>query len=208
MRISVCGKVLLASVLAAASTSLWAQVLKAPAFIDMSVTYAAERAQIAPGNCGCFWLQGGGADVALTLWKGLGAAASLTGAHISNYSPGVDINKISYLGGPRYTHTAWTRGAGSVKRPRLQIFGEALFGGVHAFNGAFPSSTGITAAANSFALQTGGGINLFFSRSIGVRLLEADYVRTELPNNYSRSQNDVRIAFGVNYHFGSAPPAR
>jgi hypothetical protein len=57
-------------------------------------------------------------------------------------------------------------------------------------------------------LQTGGGINLFFSRSIGVRLLEADYVRTELPNNYSRSQNDLRIAFGVNYHFSSAPPVR
>jgi hypothetical protein len=38
-----------------------------------------------------------------------------------------------------------------------------------------------------------------------VRLLEADYVRTQLPNNYSQSQNDVRLAFGVTYHFGSAP---
>ena len=205
MRISVCGKVLLASVFAVASPSLWAQALQGPAFVDMSVTYAAERAQIAPGNCSCFWLQGGGADVALTFWKGFGAAASLTGAHVSNYAPGLDINKIAYLGGPRYTHTVWTRGAGSGQRPRLQIFGEALFGGVHAFSGAFPSSVGITTTANSFALQTGGGINLFLSRSIGVRLLEADYVRTQLPNNYSRSQNDVRLAFGVTYHFGSAP---
>jgi hypothetical protein len=200
MRISVCGKVLLVSVFVAASTSLWAQ-----AQIDMSLTYAAERAQIAPGNCGCFWLQGGGADVALTFWKGFGAAASLTGDHVSNYAPGLDINKIAYLGGPRYTHTVWTRGAGAAQRPRMQIFGEALFGGVHAFSGAFPSSAGITTTANSFALQTGGGINLFLSRSIGVRLLEADYVRTQLPNNYSQSQNDVRLAFGVTYHFGSAP---
>src|ERR1700730_8978800 len=97
MRISVGRKVLLAGVFAAASTSLWAQAPKAPVFIDMSVTYAAERAQIAPGHCGCFWLQGGGADVALTFWKGFGAAASLTGDHISNYSPGLDINKIAYL---------------------------------------------------------------------------------------------------------------
>lgn len=208
MRISVCGKVLLASVFAAASTGLWAQALKAPAFIDASVTYAAERAQIAPGNCGCFWLQGGGADVALTFWKGLGAAASLTGDHVSNYSPGLDINKIAYLGGPRFTHTVWAGGAGSGNRPRLQIFAEALIGGVHAFGGAFPSSAGTTATANSFALQAGGGVNLYFSRSIAVRLLEADYVRTQLPNNYSQSQNDLRVAFGVNYHFGSARPRR
>jgi hypothetical protein len=199
MRISFFGKLILASVFAAASTSLWAQ-----AQLDMSVTYAAERAQIAPGTCGCFWLQGGGADVALTFWKGVGAAVSLTGDHVSNYSSGYDINKIAFMGGPRYTHTAWTRRA-STARPSWQIFGEVLFGGVHAFNGAFPSGAALTATASSFALQTGGGINLFFSRSIALRLLEADYVRTDLPNNYSKSQNDLRLAFGVSYHFGSAP---
>jgi outer membrane immunogenic protein len=203
MRISAFGKVFLAGIFAAASASLWAQSpsapLEAPAFFDISVTYAVERAQIAPGICGCFWLKGGGADVALTFWKGFGVAASLTGAHVSSYSPGLDIDKIAYMGGPRYTRTAWTR---------LQIFGEALFGGVHAFDGAFPSGASLAATANSFALQAGGGINLFFSRNIGVRLLQADYVRTGLPNNYSQSQNDLRVAFGVDYHFGSASPVR
>jgi hypothetical protein len=210
MRISVCRKVLLAGVLAGAAASPFTQAqnasAKAPPSIDVGVTYAAERARIAPGNCGCFWLQGGGADVTLTLWKGFGPSASITGAHISDYTNGVDINKISYQGGPRYTRTAWTRAAaGSRPGPRLQIFGEALFGGVHAFDGAFPTSTGLKPAANSFALQAGGGINLFISRRIGVRLLQADYVRTQLPNNYSKSQNDLRLAFGVNYHFGSVP---
>lgn len=214
MHISVCGKVLLVSVLAAAFTGLWAQAQgvpqKAPALVDVGLTYAAERAQIAPGNCGCFWLQGGGADVALSLWKGFGPVASITGDRVSDYYPGLDINKISFMGGPRYTHRLQSRGieADSIKRARLQIFGEALFGGVHAFDGAFPSRTGLTSTANSFALQAGGGINLFFSKPIAVRMLQLDYVRTQLPNNYSKSQNDLRIAFGMNYQFGLTSPTR
>jgi len=39
---------------------------------DLAVTYATERAELAPGKCGCFWLQGGGVDAAVTFWKGLG----------------------------------------------------------------------------------------------------------------------------------------
>jgi hypothetical protein len=29
-----------------------------------------------------------------------------------------------------------------------------------------------------------------------------------LPNDYSKSQNDLRLAFGVNYHFSSASAGR
>jgi hypothetical protein len=204
MRIA-CRKVLLAAVFAAAPTGVCVQgqsaMVKALASVDVGVTYAAERAQIAPGSCGCFWLQGGGADVALSLWKGFGASASVTGAYATNYFSGIDVNKIAYMGGLRYTYKNWILGS---RRPHLQIFGEALLGGVHAFSGAFPSSTGLTATANSFALQAGGAINLVLSRRIGARLLQADYVRTQLPNNYSKSQNDLRLAIGVNYHMGSA----
>ncbi len=204
-RISIGQRVLLTGLLAAASTGLVAQTQSAPGrFVDVAVTYAAERTQIAPGNCGCFWLQGGGADAAFTFWKGFGVAASITGAHASNYFDGFDVNKIAYMGGPHYAYTFWRGPA----QPRLQIFGEALFGEAHAFDGAFPSRAGITASANSFALQTGGGINLFLSRSIGLRVLQADYVRTQLPNDYSKSQNDLRLAFGVNFHFGSAAAGR
>jgi hypothetical protein len=204
MRISDCGRLLLASLVAAAFISVLVQAqnasLGSPAFIDVAVTYAAERAQIAPGTCGCFWLQGGGADAALTLWKGFGASASITGAHASNYYSGVDVNKITYMFGPRYTFAGWSL---RPRDRRLEIFGEALFGGVHAFSGAFPSSTGFTSSANSFALQAGGGINLALYRKIGLRLFQADYVRTDLPNSYSKSQNDLRLAVGVNYRFGS-----
>ncbi|MGA9673559.1 MAG: hypothetical protein WBQ94_30490 [Terracidiphilus sp.] len=173
---------------------------------DIGVTYDAERAQLAPGNCSCFWLQGGGVDGAVTFWRGFGIAATFTGDHASNVAPGVDINKISFMGGPRYTYTAWgARG----ERPRFQIYGQGLFGGVHAFDGVFPASSGTVPTADSFAIQAGGGVNIFLTRHLGVRVVEASYVRNELPNNGNSTQDDLRLGAGLVYHFGaSTPPPR
>jgi hypothetical protein len=204
MRTSICGKVLFAGLLATASFGhAQSEPGRAPASIDLAITYSTEHAQLSPGTCGCFWLQGGAADAAFTLWKGFGIAAGVTGELVSNYAPGVDFSKVSYMGGPRYTYTVWKGAPASRQRPRLQIFGDGLFGAVHALSGAFPTATGINTTANSFALQTGGGLNLFFSRSLSVRLLEVDYVRTQLPNGYAGTQNDLRLAFGVSYHAAS-----
>jgi len=207
MRTIIRGKVLLVSACMLAGTLAWAQQTqsstKPPAvFTDLAVSYSPEHAELVPGMC-CFWMKGAGADAAVTAWKGFGVAASLTGEHAANYVPGFDVNKIAFLAGPRYTYTAWTSNAGAAATPRVQIFGQGLFGGVHAFNGVFPTSTGTTSSAGSYSIQAGGGLEVFFFRNFGVRLLEADYVRTALPNGASNTQNDVRIAFGVIYHIGS-----
>jgi len=94
---------------------------------DLAVTFAAERSQVVPGQAS-FWFKGGGADAAVTFWKGLGVAASLTGDTASNLAPGVSANKLTYLGGPRYTYTAWKGNAGAADQRRLQIFAQGLFG--------------------------------------------------------------------------------
>ncbi len=207
MRIPICGKALFAALLVTASSSPWAHAQSEPKgsspYTDVAITYSTEHAQLAPGTCGCFWLQGGGADAAFTLWKGFGIAAGITGGVVSNYAPGVDFSEVSYMGGPRYTYTFRSRAAGALRRPRLQIFGDGLFGSAHAFSGAFPSGNVTNATANSFALQTGGGINLFFSKHFAVRLLQIDYARTQFPNGYDNTQNDLRLGFGVSYHTAS-----
>src|ERR1700744_4939729 len=46
---------------------------------DLAVTYNAERAKIASSDCGCFWLNGGSAEAAVTFYRGLGVAGSLGG---------------------------------------------------------------------------------------------------------------------------------
>ncbi|MGC9158605.1 MAG: hypothetical protein ACP5FH_06400 [Terracidiphilus sp.] len=169
---------------------------------DVAVTFAGERSQIVPGE-NTFWFKGGGVDAAVTFWKGLGVAAALTGDNASNVTPGVDVSKIAFLAGPRYTYTAWQGRARPADSRRLQIFAQGLFGGAHAFDGLYPKGTGLATSASSFALQAGGAANLYLTPHWGLRLLEADYVRTELPNAAADAQNDFRLAAGVTYHFQS-----
>lgn len=202
--------VILAGACLLAGATVWAQ--KAPSAdapprvsTDLGITYDAEHGELAPGDCGCFWLQGGGADVAVTFWKGFGIAAGLTGqAASNNIAPGVDLNKISFLGGPRYTYTAW---GSAGEKPRFQIYGQGLLGEAHAFGGVFPTPSGVVSSANSFAIQAGGGVNIFLTRHLGVRVVEASYVRNELPNNANSVQNDLLLGAGLVYHFGAVTPA-
>ena len=205
MRKLIRGSMLLAGAGLFASIGIGAQVTASglrhsTVSADLGVTFSLERAQIVPGRC-CFWLQGGGMDAAVPLGKGYGVAASLTGEHSTDVLPGVDVNKITVLTGPRYTFTAWTGRSQPADERRLQIFGQALFGAVRGFNGLYPGPGGATTNARSFALEAGGGLNLFFSRHAGLRMPEVEYVRTALPNNGSNTQHDLRLAFGMTFHF-------
>jgi hypothetical protein len=204
---SICGSVLLAGTCILVATGAWAQQVASPrqqsaVSADVAVTFTAERGQLAGVGRNSFWLKGGGADAAVAFWKGLSLAASVNGGHAANAAPGVDVNQIAITGGPRYTFPVWTGNSGITDQRQLQLFAQSLFGGVHAFHGVFPGASGTTSSAGSFVVDAGGGLNLYLSRCLGVRLLEADYVRTSLPNNASSVQNDMRLSFGVTYHIG------
>jgi hypothetical protein len=170
--------------------------------VDVAITYVAERAKVASVDCGCFWLNGGSGDFAMTLFHGLGVAANLTGEHASNIGTGIDLDKVMFAMGPRYTYTPKLH---LGKRSGMAVFGEGLFGGIHGFNTIFPSSAGTVGAASSFAMQLGGGLDLRFAKHIGIRAVEADYVRSTLPNNAGNTQSDLRLAGGVSFHFSPRP---
>lgn len=203
MHRSVLGRVLLCGVLTMAAMAHAQQarpyLLPGATSADIAATYNLERAKIASSNCGCFWMNGGGAEGALNFRHGLGAVALLDAGHASNITPGVSLSKFTYLFGPRYTFSPirWRK-----QRRQTRLFGEALFGGAHGFSSSFPTPSGMATSANSFAMQLGGGVDVAAGRRFGVRALELDYVRTSLPNNASNTQNDLRIAFGVTYHIG------
>src|SRR5271154_5193202 len=78
---------------------------------DLAVTYTTDRAKIATVDCGCFWMQGGSFDAAVPLFRGLGVAANLTGEHSGSIAPAVDLSKLTFVAGPRYTYstTRWSR---------------------------------------------------------------------------------------------------
>jgi hypothetical protein len=202
MRRAFWGSVLLAGVMCAAPSLEAQQGLSS----DLAVTYSAERAKIASVDCGCFWLQGGSVSGAVSLFHGLGIAANFTGEHASNIASGVDLSKLAFMAGPRYTWAArHDSGHGSGwlgEKYKISIFGEALFGVAHGFDSLFPTSSGFSTSANSFSLQVGGGLNVGLRKHFGIRAFETDYVRTSLPNGLGNTQNDFRLAAGVTYHLG------
>jgi len=203
MRRSIRGRVLLVGACILAGAGAWGQQSPSPAkqspvSFDVALTFAPEMAQNGSAN-NYFWLQGGGADVVATFQSGWGFAVAVVGEHTANVTPGVDVNKLTYLVGPRYTGTVRSWKSASDKPRTLQIFGEGMLGDAHAFNTAIPTQAGLLSSANVFALQAGGGFNLALSRHFGVRLLQADYVRTALPNNTTNTQNDLHLGFGFTY---------
>lgn len=169
--------------------------------IDVAVTFVAERAKIVSVDCGCFWLYGGSTDIAFTFFHGLGVAANLTGEHASDIQPGVDLDKVMFAMGPRYTYSPQKWNNHYLASHGMAFFGEGLVGGVHGFNTVFPSSNGAQGAASSFAIQVGGGMDLRVSKTIGIRAFEAHYVRSTLPNNADNVQHDLRLAGGISFHF-------
>jgi hypothetical protein len=172
-----------------------------PVSVDVALTYAAERGQLAPSNCDCFWMNGAGLDAAVNFRRGFGLVASISGSTASNVTSGVDVNRIVYLVGERFTH-ALHNGPNANAARKLDFFGQWLVGGVHGFDGVYPATGGVTATANGYALQLGGGLNLALNNHLGLRLLDAEYLYTTLPNNASDTQNDLRLSAGVSYRFG------
>lgn len=170
---------------------------------DLAATFTAERAKVAPSDDNYFWLRGGSVNAAMTLYRGWGLAANFTGSHVSDIGPGVDLNKVTFLAGPRYTYNLrrWTeRYVGSQRETR--VFGESLFGGVHAFDSVFSTAAGgVKSNANAFAMLVGGGVDITLAHGFGLRAFELDYVRSGLPNRGTDSQSHLHLAFGVSYHF-------
>ena len=156
---------------------------------ELSVGYNAIRANAPVGGCGCFYMQGGRADIAFPIFKGISGVAEVGGAyaqHINSF--GDDVVRITYLFGPGVTHRA---GHG------ISVFSQALFGGAHGFSGYFPTATSSSSSADSFAFSAGGGVDQRLSQRIALRVLQADYLYTELPNAKGDRQNNLRIGAGI-----------
>jgi opacity protein-like surface antigen len=136
----------------------------------------------APGqNC-----HGGGGSVAGNLNSYFGVAGEFSGCRLTGLPSGLSAHTFTYLFGPRLTY----RGHGG-----FEPFAEALFGGAH----ASASGGGITASDNAFAMAIGGGADYKVTRSVAIRLIQADYLYTKFGSTH---QNNVRIQAGINFRFG------
>ena len=162
---------------------------------DLGFTYTTEISKTTPGNNN-FWMQGGSLDAGITFLHGFGLAGNLSVDHAAHIAPGVNIRTTNYLAGPRYTFHTKTR-------HEIRIFAEALAGGIHASDSIFPNRTGLGDKDSSFGYMAGGGVDLGITRHLSIRLIEADYLRSYLANNGTNTQDNLRFAAGVSYHFKS-----
>jgi hypothetical protein len=136
-----------------------------------------------------FGYNGWAASAAVKLAPYVGVEANFTGGYGSPYGPSTSLR--TYMGGPRI----------STDVGRVGIYGHLLFGGL-----TFVDQR-ISLTATSFATAVGGGANYWFSRRIGVRVIDFDYLRN---TNNAAGQglatkgggNHFRLSTGIVFRFG------
>src|SRR6185312_962582 len=179
---------------AVASTAIAQQPVKATPRFEAAVTYDLSGANLTTGSS--FWMQGGSASLAGNITHHFSAVADLSGLHSGSISGAqVPLSLVTVVFGPRYRWNA------PSKVHDFSIFGQALVGEAHGFNSIFPATGGANASASSVAFELGGGINLGLKRHVALRLLQADWLRTSLPNATTNVQNNLLLNAGVGLRF-------
>lgn len=157
--------------------------------VPLAFRFTATEANSPPGSCGCFFLYGGGADVALPLVRGLALDVEVAGSH-AGLVPGTtrELSTITLLAGPRYR----------VALPREQgVFVQGLFGAARGFDAEFRRGTNAVDTATAFGYALGGGYEVALMRELTLRPMQVDYLQTNLPNGSDNRQRNVRLGAGV-----------
>ena len=161
---------------------------------EVSLGYSYVRANAPPGECGCFNINGFSGEFATGVGHGLSIVADLGAYHQGNVvSSGLSLWVVNYLFGPRYSYHRskhWT--------PFVQF----LVGGAHGSGTIYNPSTSVPGSPNAFSLSAGGGLDWKATRHISIRLFQAEYLNTRLPNSATNEQNNFRLTAGVVFHFG------
>jgi opacity protein-like surface antigen len=195
MRISIYSLLFLVAVVST-SAAQTQQPTPPAGHLDLAVTYDADRTNLTTGSS--FWMQGGSAEAVGVFPHGLGLVANVTGLHAESISSTqVPLSLVAVTFGPRYTwRTPW-----HARKHGLSLFGQALVGEAHGFDSLFPAPVGVRNSATNFALQAGGGVDLALSHRVSLQLLQADWLRTQLPNSSTGVQNHLSINAGIVFHF-------
>jgi outer membrane immunogenic protein len=170
------------------------QVETAPRYapLEISFNYSYARSNAAPGQCGCFNMNGGSSEVAFHAFRALSVVADLTGERAASIgaSAGDGLSLVAFTVGPRFSHR--------FARGKFTPFVQGLIGSAHGFDGLFPNSSGsLSGAATARAILAGGGLDLTINRHIAIRAFQADYLRTQLPNGQANEQNLLRVGAGI-----------
>jgi hypothetical protein len=161
--------------------------------VDAAVTFTEQYSNLV--STPTFWHSGGSVELSAQVYRGFGLAANIAGTQTGNAADsGTSLSLVTATFGPRYT---CYKALGSEHKRSLAVFGQGLLGQAWGFNSYFPDPSRVKTDANSLALQVGGGMDLGLTRHIGLRVFQADWVRTQLPNGTTNVQNTLRLGAGI-----------
>jgi peptidoglycan-associated lipoprotein len=167
-----------------------------PALWEVGAGYNFVHTNAPPSGCGCFSMNGGTASIARPFTPSFSIVGEFNGITNGNVNAsGHSLTLLSYLAGPRYRL--------STARGRFSPFAQALVGGVHASGALYAPSGSASGSANAFAASVGGGLDVALNRHVALRLVEADYLLTLLPNGVNSRQNNLNLTTGVVFRFGT-----
>lgn len=162
--------------------------------IDAFVGYSYFHANAPPGECGCFSMNGATGEFSTLLVHNISALVDFGGYYQGNVDKtGRNLRVETFLFGPRFSSHHWRR---------FTPFGEAMFGGSLGSGTLYGANATTSGSASGFSLGAGGGVDWNVKERISIRVFQADYVMTRMPNSFDNNQNNLRINFGVVFHFG------
>jgi hypothetical protein len=157
--------------------------------LEVTLAWSGDRTNAPPGGCACFWMQGGKAEASANFGHRFSIVSEIAGEHANNINSAHEsLGLVTYLFGPRYT---WRL------HGRFVPFAQFLIGGVHGFDALFPNTDGSTVTPDAFAFEAGGGLDVNASRHLAIRVLQVDYLQTQLPNDANNEQNHLRLSGGI-----------
>jgi hypothetical protein len=169
--------------------------------LSVNVRYSEQISNGPAGFCGCFSMAGVAGDVAWEIHRFggeqpagfIGGVADISVEHTGSVSGapyGLTLTTLAF--GPRYQFPAG----------KTAIFAQSLFGFTYGSSSAFPAHNTMEPSATSLAVDLGTGVDIpFKNRRFSCRALQLEYLHTDLPNNSTNWQNNLRISAGFTIHF-------
>jgi len=160
---------------------------------DVEGGYVSIRSTTPPLKCGCFTADGGNGSLVYHLTDYFGVASD--GARVSERAAGSPqgLNLTTYMAGPQVS---------ALLLGHVLPFGHFLVGKAQVDGGtSLAANPGPGSPASTFADAWGGGLDLVVTRDTSVRLAEIDEERTHFHSTLGPRQSNVRLVFGVVFHF-------
>ena len=154
--------------------------------VDVAGGFTVIRANEGPNVCGCFYMNGGSGELAITNSHNISFVTNVGYTSQTNIG-NIDRNLalLTVLEGGRYT-----LGSG-----RVSAFGQGSVGFAKT-----STNYKIDQSAARVALAVGGGVDLRVSNHFSIRPAEAEYLFTTIPNGQNNFQNQLRMTAGVVFH--------